>query len=78
MVVFLSVLSLLCHGPRLKGDLNQHSHHHRLQCRDQAEVARSSLKTDRVAAVVDPPLANYKIWIRKCTGPFTDTPTTVI
>lgn len=58
MVVVLSVLSLLCHGPRLKGDLYQHSHHHRLQCRDQAEVARSSLKTDRVAAMVDPLVAD--------------------
>lgn len=58
MTVVLSLLSLLCHGSRLKDDLYQHSHHHRLQCRDQAEVVRSSLKTDRVAEVVDPPLAD--------------------
>lgn len=50
MIVGLSVLlSLLCHGSRLIGDLYQHSHHHHLQCRDRAQVARS----DRVAAVLE-------------------------
>lgn len=58
MAVVFSVLSLLCYGSRLKEDLYQHSHHHRLQCRDQAEAVRPSLKTDRVAAEGDPPLAD--------------------
>lgn len=57
MIVVLSTVSIVPWS-RLTGDLYQHSHHHRLQCRDQAEVARSSLETDRVAAMVDLPLAD--------------------